>query len=211
MSRRSGKAATKLVVTLILAGIAFAVLYRPIQRHMLSQNFPESVLYEYEGLFRWGARGKVRSGQKPYRTGKVVVAMPSKWTVYGYGAMYTTQMNKVHTSKRERTAIRPRLHDSFFDLAPSIRASSPDDVDTVILCEQGKRKVADYVPMEGEGLNYAAYRLRATLHVYDRRSGAYIGSHEILGGHPKHETIGPGNESGSPPGVAGFIDEMPLK
>jgi hypothetical protein len=128
-----------------LAGRRVRVAPRTIQKQALALRFPVEELRKYEGLFR----GTGPDGSVPPRTGKVILVKPSIWSVYREGNRASTRMTDRSRAKAGNEVEPPRLDDNLFSLPSELRASSPDEVDTVILCEYGQ---TPWDPYQGTGL-----------------------------------------------------------
>lgn len=211
MVGHSGKITVKLLVVLAIAGLAVAFFYRPAQAWMLSRRFPESLLYDYERGLDHRQSPAVRSGEELYRTGKVVLVVPSRWKIYRQGNAYATRMTPEQAEKKVKLADGPRLDHHFFTIDPAVRASAPGEVGTVIFCEYGKRREGTYVSAEGTGPTAPAYRRLVNLHFYDLKSGEYIGAHRILGEEPADRTTIMGSFSGTIPDLRTFVDGLEVR
>jgi hypothetical protein len=196
---------TKITTALVLVAISVPFLWGPFCKAMLRQAFPEKVLYELEGHFSFTAEPEVKEPKDLYRTGKVVLITPSRWNVYREGIMYLTRINPRNSRKKSGVVDPPMLDQYFFEIPSSMRASTPDEVETVILVEYGKQKDGTYVTVSGGGGSYSAYRRRVTFYIYDHPSGRFIGSHSFLGSAPEDETSSIGVHSGDFPEVTDFL------
>ena len=130
MDRNAGKVSGKLIAFCVIMAIGFFLFSGPVSNALMAKRFPLAQLEAYEALF---SRDDV-SEHEPYRTGKVVLVVPTRWSVYREGNAYTTQLNPHSAAKKERAVDPARLDENHFRLDASIRASSPEEVETVILC-----------------------------------------------------------------------------
>ncbi|MBI4602626.1 MAG: hypothetical protein HY721_11765, partial [Planctomycetes bacterium] len=157
--------------------------------------------------------GEPQAGSLPERTGKVTVVRPSTHLVYSSGAMadalFWTQVHPAARNKIVREQDPPAIDGAWYSLDPSIRASGPGDVDTVIFCETRSIKVGTYGG-QAAATSYAAYRFDKVLKAYDRRSGRFLGSCVVLGDDPAGSTTLLGPHAGKAPSVAEVIGRMPL-
>jgi len=187
-------------------------LVKLVEAFQLERSFPTKVLQRYESRFDLHQYPRVREGGALYRTGRVVLIEPTRWKVYREGNISVLQMSERQHGKRERISDAAHLDDAFFDLPPDVRASSPDEVDTVIFCDYGASKDGLYVRKDGEpGPAFAAHQRFAILHVYDAHSGDLIGRHVLRGTASPDETSALGKHSGSMPEVAEYVADMPLR
>lgn len=210
MVQTSGKVPVQLIVMGSIVAIALFFASGPINRHMLSQQFPPEQLRKYEKLFSRDEAYGTHDGPMPYLTGKVVMMVPTRWSVYREGNAYTTQLNPHSAAKVEREVDPPRLDDHFFRIDSSLRASNPDEVETVILCTYAKHKVGTYVT-ENQGAVGGALRKVVLLHFYDRQSGSFLGSRALYGKNPDRESTVLGKFSGELPEVCEFIEGLSVK
>jgi len=203
---------SRIIILLILVGIPAAVFNGPLRRYWLSRAFAEERLREFEKLHRGTG---ARSSGLPYRTGKVLVIRPSTHSVY-YGSlattMFWTQIGPKDKGRINREVDPPEIDASWYELSASVRASSLEEVETVIFCESKSTKVGTY----GQGSSpvggiYAAYRMGYVLKIYDRKSGRFLGKHEIQGEAPPEETTVLGAHSGGIPEIADFLESLPLR
>ena len=207
-TRCSGKTA---ITLLLLLGGAYALLHGTIQKQALAMKFPVEELRKYEGLFR----GTGPDGRVPPRTGKVILVKPSVWSVYREGNRVSTRMTPRSRAKAGGEVEPPRIDDNFFSLPAEMRASSPDEVDTVILCEYGQTPWDPYantglrlISIDGKPPRKLYIRLVRFL-VYDRRTGRCLGRHVLQGPLPKRS--GDYYVSGTSPDVVSFVERMPLR
>jgi hypothetical protein len=210
-SRILGHVAVKVTVAVVLAAVAMYFFRTSLLRIYLATQFTEATLTGYESYFAREQPSRLGQGEMPYRSGKVVLVVPSRWSVYREGTFFTTQMNEHYEKKKEYRMDPPRLDDHHAALPGALRASSPDDVDTVILCEYGHTRTGSYVHVSGGGPVYAATRRNVRLFVYDRRSRDLIGTFVVKGNEPKWRTSVLGEHSGSIPDLTQFVEEMPLR
>jgi hypothetical protein len=204
-----------LVVVLVLAGAAAAALSGVIRRRFLARNFPVDVLrdltYPFSGRL-WAEESE--AGGIPPRTGKVILIVPAMAHVRKR-TDYVTNWECPGFDLRPGETFPPRIHPAWYEVSSSIRASTPDEVDTVVVCEQDTDVVGYYAaaPKYGREIlmtDYAHVR-KCRLKVFDRASGEFLGIHLVKGAVPK-ETVAPGERQyGERPDVAGVIERMLLR
>ncbi len=204
-----------LVVVLVLAGAAVAALSGVIRRSFLARNFPVDVLRDLTDPFSsrlWAEESE--AGDIPPRTGKVILIVPALAHV-ARKTDYVTNWECPGFDLRPGETFPPRIHPAWYELDSSIRASTPDEVDTVVVCEQDTDVVGYYAaaPKYGREVlmtDYGHVR-KCRLKVFDRASGEFLGIHVVKGAMPR-ETVGPGERQyGERPDVAGVIEKMPLR
>jgi hypothetical protein len=203
---------SRIVILLILVGIPAAVFNGPLRRYWLSRAFAEERLREFEQLHRAGNK---RSRGLPSRTDKVLAIRPSTHSVY-FGSIATTrfwtQIGPKDKGRVNREVDPPQIDASWYDLSASVRADSPEEVSTVIFCESKSTTVGTYgrAPTPAGGI-CAAYQMGYALKIYDRKSGRFLGQHEISGEAPPEETTALGQHSGGIPEIADFLENLPLR
>jgi hypothetical protein len=152
MSEDSGKVANLgcfLIFILVLVGAGEVKEY---WHDSIADSFPKSALTEYSKM-----AAKIDSSPKHGKIEKikppVVLVVPKRWG-------------------------GPKLHDDFFNLPSSIRASDPDSVATVILCKSASKTVGRYT----DGTQ--AQRADIKVYCFDRASGKFLGSTKVTGAKP---------------------------
>jgi len=180
-------------------------------RARAAHAFPESEIRDYESLAEETAPFEVPQGTMPYRTGRVVLVRPATWQVYRIGTLLSTQIPAELSRKKEFEVDPPRIDDSWYELEPALRAGSPEEAATVILCDYRRLILRPYMgtaDLYGPDRNY---RLAVVLKVYDRRQRAPIG--EALLAEPGLEGDEPalGTFTGDPAEIAAFVAKMPVR
>jgi len=172
---------------LIPIGVPAAIFHTSILRFCEAVSFPEATLRDYEKLFA-GEGMSLNPTWVPHRTGKVVVVRPSVHAVYATGGfaaqtLFWTQIAPEHRPRISRELEGPTLDESWYQLDPSVRATSPDEVDTLIFCETRKLKEGVDVSEASPDSAPAAsgFRYDKLLKVYDLRNGRFLGSHVVAG------------------------------
>ncbi len=209
----NGRRIRNLVIVAAILALGLLVFQHPLRVLASSRTFPVKILREYQQLCG-GEPAALDETEVPCRTGKVIVLYPSINAVYfgaGTEVMPWTDLTPNLRSRIAREIDPPRIHEAFFDLDPSIRAASPDEVDTVVFCTWCAPRVGTYSSTDpDEKLTFDAKRMDAILKAYDRKSGDYLGSCRVLGEAPPEETTVLGQQTGNPADVAGAIAGMPL-
>jgi hypothetical protein len=205
--RRRMKALLQLASLLAIALLAFFFVARPAG----AGAFPESLIREYESLLRERRPAAVSTSDVPSRSGKIVLIRPSSWNVYRLGTMLATQIDPGMEAKKDREIDPPRIDDSWYRLDPSLRASSPAEVETVIFCDYRKIPVREY---RGIGDFYgpdASTKKTVTLVVFDWKTRRFMGEC-LLGEDPeKLSEATAGRYSGDPGEIASIVSKMPLE
>lgn len=167
-------------------------------RFLLPPAFSEKETREYESLFSWGENGMVPEGAVPYRTGKVVIVRPSSWQVYRFGAQMLTQISPDWEGRKEYEIDPPRLDDSWSRLDSSVRASSPAEAATVIICDYRQTPVKDYRGVNDFYGTEGSYKRVVWLKTYDWKSRRFIGECVLGEDHPDLSYTLAGRYSGDP-------------
>jgi hypothetical protein len=202
---------------LIPVVVPAAIFHVSIIRFCEALSFPESALREYEEIFA-GEGMAENPTWVPYRTGKVVVVKPSVHAVYATGGvaaetLFWTQIAPAHRPRISRELDPPALDESWYLLDPSLRATSPDEVDTLIFCETRKLKEGVYVSKDPSqpGPVANAYRFDKYLKVYDWRNRRFLGSYLVAGTPAPEETTILGRHAGEAPEVHTLIERLELR
>jgi hypothetical protein len=170
IKKKKKKFRGSLVLLGLLAVISCLVYFRFIEARLEARTFKDS-------LNEFGARNleippsdnEVPEGEIPYRTGKVLVVIPEHKLMMLLAP----------------EVIPPQIHPAWFKLKSSIRASKPQEVDTLIRISKELRGARLYREIGGsESKVAAAHRLR--IDVYDWYDETYIG----------HWTLDPGYFTG---------------
>jgi hypothetical protein len=201
---------TKIAGFCVVFVIGYALFNGFVSSYALARSFPGETLQEYESLFKWSHASSSDSSMPP-RTGKVVIVRPSVWNAYSVGHVATTQFDPAMKGKVEERESPPHLDDSFYQIDSFIRASSPDEVETVILAEYSQRKYVRegirIIRTDGKG-NGSVYVRRVRFYVYDWKKKEFLGTHLIESfpvARGKYHVTGPA------PDVAEFIESMPTR
>ena len=216
MSPDSKSFLLKLTVAAVLLALALVSFWSPLRSLVLAREFPAGVLKKYEDLFD-GEGLEEPGNDPPPRTGKVILVKPSTHSVYAGGAgVDTLSWTQIEPSRRPKIARQidpPSIHDSWYNLDASLRASTPEEVDTVVFCEPRSAKVGFYVKKDkpNEFTPNGAYRREYVLKAYDRRSGDYLGSCGVKGEAPPMETTAWGPHAGEAPSLEEAVGHMPLR
>lgn len=204
-------------VFLLLPLLGVAVIFRDSLRKLwISRAFAEEQLGQYEKLFAGEAPG-VPSETPPSRTGKVIVLRPSSHQFVVSGGMsvtlFWTQIAPELRGKITGDVDPASLHDSWYDLDSSLRASTPDEVDTVILCETMTTKDGIYVAKDHPDrlTPFDARRRDQVLRAYDRRSGKFLGACFVRGEDSPERTTAWGPHMGKATSVAEVVARMPVQ
>jgi hypothetical protein len=175
--RKKKKSRMPLIFLALLAVISLLVCYlvyfRFIEVRLEARTFKDS-------LQEFGARNleislstkEVPEGDIPYRTGKVLVIIPE----------HTLMMLLAPE------VIPPQIHPAWFKLERSMRASKPQEVDTLIRISKELRGARLYREVKGsEGKVAAAHRHH--IDVYDWHDEIYIGRWTLDPGHFKGDIM----------------------
>ncbi len=201
---------------LVLAGAVLAAFSGVIRRRYLAREFPVEVLRDLTRPFsgrRWADESDAGE-EPPPRTGKVILIVPALAKA-GKFTDYATDWQFPGYDLSGCEIDPPSIHPDWFELDPSIRARTLDEVDTIVFCELDTAIVgyyADGPKYQHEVLidSYAHVR-KCRMKVFDRATGEFLGIHVVEGGMPK-EAIGSGEaQHGEAPDVAGVVGEMPLR
>lgn len=212
MGEIRGSRAVSVGLCLLLAAVILFFCRGYIHRYWLGRAFAETGVRQYEqALLGVSTASPAVRGKQPYRTGKVLLIRPSVWQVYREGNMFSTQIPPVLQPKKEKESDPPCIDENWYYLDASIRASSPEEVDTVIFCQYESITVGTYVAVDGSGGRFDAKQRNATLKVYDYRNKKYIGQYIIEGDGPRRETTTLGSHSGDLPDIAAWVSQMPLR
>jgi len=117
---------------------------------------------------------------------------------------------------RRLESFPPMIHPDWYRLDSSVRAATPDEVDTVVICEQDTEIVGFYATGPKEyafqvKMNEYAHLRKCRMKVFDRDTEEFLGMYVVRGSAPAEE-VGPGaSQSGDAPDVAGVIEKMPLR
>lgn len=198
--------------TLLRLGLVLGIAGAPAYFFFLrSPAFPEETIREYESLIDPGDAAEGTSAGIPYRTGKVVLIRPSSWQVYRHGPMLSTQISPHLQGSKEREIDPPRLDDSWSRLDRSIRASSPGEAATLIVCAYGKMPVGEYLGIDNFSGPNASAKKAVRLMVYNLKTGRLIGGALLTEKHPKLDDRAAGEYTGDPSEIAAFVERMPLR
>jgi hypothetical protein len=170
----SGEVSTgSLILLAVLAALGVFVFFRFVEPRLDAKSFKPA-------LTEFGARNMelppspeaVAKGGIPHRIGKVLVVVPE----------HTVWM------KPEGEVIPPEIHPTWYRLGRSIRASEPEEVDTLIRISKELRGARLYREVDGvESKVVSAHRVH--LDVYDWYGKAYIGRWTFDPGDFKGETM----------------------
>jgi hypothetical protein len=199
-----------LIVAAALAAGA-AIFFHVFIRPALWPAFSTANVQEYETLFSWNQTGVVPAGAVPHRTGKVVTIRPSTWQVYRFGSQMLTQISPDWEHRKEYVIDPARLDDSWYKLPADVRASSPDEVATVIICDYRLSPVREYRGTSDFYGTQGSHKRIVWLKTYDLRSRQFIGECPLGEEHPDLSYALAGRYSGDPREIAAFIATMPLK
>lgn len=181
-------------------------------RYRIANAFPADELRRYEDTLTDG--NKPRPGDAlPRRRGRVVLMVASKRRPGGRFVVSSLGITP-EIRKRTEEVEPPRLHDAMFDLDSSVRAHSPEEVGTVIFCEDYTTKVVDHKRWEDENYEYhmsfeKGRRNGVFIFVYDLASGQLLGAYDVEGPRPRLEAGGYGRPD--PVDLAGTIENLPFE
>lgn len=149
------------LVLLVLACIAGVSIYIGwIEPYLSAGNFTQH-------LAVFGAREldfpeddqSVAEGEKPYRIGKVFVIVPEHY---------------VTITATRATLAPPEIHQAWYGLGHSMRASKPEDVDTLIQISKKIRQTKRYQKIGGLSQKVVSTHI-VYLDVYNWRNKTFIG------------------------------------
>ncbi|MBI4586950.1 MAG: hypothetical protein HY717_23300 [Planctomycetes bacterium] len=195
---------------LLAAGLLVAAGFG-LSKVLAGRHFPAEKIRQYESLFSWDETGEAPPGSIPCRTGKVVLIRPGSWQVYRQGILFLTQILPEIEDKKEKEIAPPRLDDSWHELEGEVRAGSPEEVDTVIICTPIKIPAGEYRGPDNFSGPNASLRKGVELKVYDWKSRRLIGECLLADQIPKMEAKPAGPYSGEPRQIADFVARMPLR
>lgn len=216
----------KNILIAIVAAVIAAVVYHLVTKGGKEAAAFNGVLKQYgivdyartdaavDGNLPWSGGAITISPDKlPPRTGKIMVVRPP----YTRGRMYFGEGGK--TNEEENARIDPL----WFDLDPSIRAMTPEEVGTLILAEWGRTRTGAYVltgpagtgtppPVPGVRPDTTTLGAKAVyLKIYDMRSKVLVGCW-LLEGQPPPDSIELSAVDKIPgPPLAAFLKAMPAK
>lgn len=203
----------RIAILLILAVLCLIPFGGAIARYWMARPFTAQDLARYEALCVCGDYPELPEGTTPYRTGKVILVVPEVWMMYREGTTYNTLIGAERAGKKvERMGVR-RIDEDWFRLDEALRASTPEEVSTVIICEFAAPVVGHYV---SEGQQHviaadAARRRQVLLKVYDLETERFIGQHKVLGPRVKQEIRQFESQMGDRPDIAAFVRSMPVR
>ncbi len=196
----------------LIGVVALIVFWGPMQRFWVGRAFAEGRLREFERLALESPPPKLRNGEVPPRGSKVLLVRPGVWKVYRRGNRFSTQIGEQDQRKKVQEIDPPRVDDFFLELDGSIRASSLDEVDTVIFCEYGLQRVGTYVSDDpNDKTTFAASKKSVMLRVYDVRTRRCVGKYLLRGDDPKFSVTVYDDHAGELPDVAAFVESMPVR
>jgi hypothetical protein len=180
----------------------------PIALGYYGRAFPDPRLRELGTLAFAAGEASVPAGQVPYRTGKVLIVNPP---VTGADVGGRRADIDIQAAKIDRDWVR---------LPSAVRAATPDEVATVIVCRRRVGPVGVYAPKNatqeeiakiawGGSSRDQGHQYSAELTVFDVKSRLRVGSYAILGPAPPAERSG--REDGEPADVAEFVRRMPSR
>lgn len=208
-----GKERTKRLVAVVALAVGLAVILgvvfsNQIVYYWCGRAFPENKLRELSMVAFPPGEGSVAKSEVPYRTGKVLIVNRA---VTGTDVGGSRPDVEIQAAKIDRDWAR---------LDSALRAASPAEVETVIVCKRKVGPVGVYVP---KGASQAeidrivwtgnprekGHQYSALLEVYDLKQRILVGSYTILGAPPPPERTG--REDGKPADVAEFVAQMPAR
>ena len=189
------------LLALAVVGIAAFIGVPHLRSRFMGPSFPEDALRTWEELATTEHEPLVEPEGQLYRTGKVVVAEFSKRKVLGVGAyvMSGGDVLDANTRGKSREVEPPRAHAVMDEIDQSIRANDPDEVATVIFCDQKDVKIPRLMIFWSNGgtTTKPGYTGPVTyLRLYDVKSGRYIGLASMKSGSDA---------------VVSFVDSLPLR
>ena len=205
-----GRGSSRLLFVTALLGLG-ALGFWCFVRPVIWPAFAPETVREYESLFSWGQTGVVPDGTVPFRTGKVVTLRPSTWQVYRFGSQMLTQISPDWDHRKEYVIDPARVDDSWYELDSSVRAASPDEVATVIICDYRLSPVRDYRGVSDFYGPEGSHKRIVWLKTYDLKSRRYIGECALGEEHPDLSYTLAGRYDGDPGQIAEFVATMPLK
>ena len=199
-----------LIVAVVIAVPLYVFLY---PSYRLRKAFAEEQLRRFEVELTEGSHRLMASDTVPPRTGKVVVMLPTSCRRSGF-VQPSTKLSPLDR-QASREVDPPRLHSVMYELDASLRASGPDDAETVIFCERQARAVIGRTKgVETEGgsmwLEWDCGKRRVIVaKVYDVKSRRFLGCYEVQGPAPEKKG-GKYEDYGPEPDMVAFIEAMPL-
>lgn len=201
-------------VLVVLGGFAVGLAVWLVPTWKLRSAFADSKLREYEERFAPYAGTPAESEILPPRRGKVLVLSQSTWST-GALVLPRAKIDATHL-RNYREIDPPRLHESMYRLDPAVRASSPEEVGMVILCQSGIQKVSEAPqPKPSARGPLGSWRERdpgrqayVILDMFDARSRRRLGTVRLDGNQPVQRN---GKVVIDPrPDVAAFISRLPV-
>lgn len=194
-------------IVVVAVGVPCLWLYPD---YKIANAFTADDLRGYEDKLTDGSPPRV-SDALPPRSGKVVLMVSSKRKPGGKFVIHSTAVTR-EVRKKTKEVEPPRLHDAMYDLDASIRASSPEEVGTVIFCEDYSQKDEHLTRWEDEHSEYymtieTGRRNMVTIYVYDLASGQVLGAYIVKG--PPAKVKGGGYDRPDPVDLVKFISDMP--
>ncbi|MHC4872383.1 MAG: hypothetical protein ACYTFY_11105 [Planctomycetota bacterium] len=141
----------------------------------------------------------VKDSKELYRTGKALIVVPEK---------------KI-SRPNETKIIDASIHSAWHKLGMSVRAGSPEDVDTLIRVYIPKGKGRTYQKRGGIQTKYVSAK-PITIHIFDWKAKTYIGDHVFDPGKFKGDTLTQEEidkmlDARHPSTIAEFINNLPVK
>ena len=194
-------------ILVVAVGVPCLFLY---PHYKIANAFTADDLRGYEDKLTDGSMPRV-SDALPTRRGKVLLMVASKRKPGGKWVIPSTAVKR-ELRKKTKEVEPPRLHDAMYDLDASIRASSPEEVSTVIFCEDFSQKNQHHSRWEDEHFEYYQTYEKGRInmvkiYVYDLASGRVLGAHIVRG--PPVVLKGSGYDSPDPVDLVKFISDMP--
>ena len=197
--------------SLFLVGIIGLIFFwQPLYEGWMSRAFAEGEIRKFENMFLAGEHIGKKLKEAPPRSGKVLIVKPTVWSVYRVGNVFSTSITPNQQGKKDHVLSPPRVDEHWFLLDGDVRASTPDEVGTVIFMEYISRKAGNYVPVDSSTPSggYAALRKSARMKFFDVASKKYLGQYVLFGNEPDAFATDLSSHSGDLPDIVQFVNEM---
>jgi len=190
-----------LVIAAAVVVLALVLLRGPIVRSWRGRAFDPAALRGFAGVGFARGEGSVGPDEAPYRRGKVLLLKR--------GVMDRRGVAEIDP---------PFIVDDWYDLDAGVRAASPAEVKTLIVCETGLASVGFYVPV-GQAPTVAdsvqatqkAKRHWVRLSVYDLERKILVGEASIDGAMPKDLISAGESHVGARADIAAYVRGMPVR
>ncbi len=197
--KKKRKAPKYLVFLTLLPVISCLVYFRFLEPRLDAKNFTDT-LQEFGARELEIPRGvAITAGEIPRRTGKVLVVIPEHTLFMPLGP----------------ETIPPQIHPTWYKLDRSIRASDPEQVDTLIRISTQLRSARRITRVKFLGLHTKVVKSHILhLDVYDWQNQTYRGRWtldpgNLKSGHMTDEELDAMIEATSNSTIVNFIESMP--